>query len=65
MIFKPYNIVECKFFVYKRSAEMHTKFMKYFEDEDYIKKQLFDANSDEVNKLLKRFFVVKSETKNK
>lgn len=44
---------------------MHTKFMKYFEDEDYIKKQLFDANSDEVNKLLKRFFVVKSETKNK
>lgn len=35
--------------------------MKYFEDEDYIKKQLYNAKSDEVNKLLKRFFEIKSE----
>ena len=36
--------------------------MKYFEDEGFIKKQLFNAKSNEINKLLKRFFIVKSET---
>ena len=38
--------------------------MKYFEDEDFIKKQLFDSEVQNINKLLKRYFTVKNETKN-
>ena len=39
-------------------------YMRYFEDEDFIKKQLFDSEIDNVNKLLKRFFEVKNKSNN-
>lgn len=38
--------------------------MKYYEDEEFIKKQLFRAEAKNINKLLKRYFEVKSDTKN-
>lgn len=37
--------------------------MKFYEDEDFITKQLYDANAEDINKLLKRYFVVKSQQK--
>ncbi len=32
--------------------------MKYLEDEEFIKKQLYDAKANSVDKLLRRYFVV-------
>ena len=37
--------------------------MKYYEDEDFIAKQLFDAESENINNLLKRYFIVKGNRK--
>ena len=38
--------------------------MKYLEDEDFIKKQLFNSEVQNVNKLLKRYFQIRENTKN-
>lgn len=35
--------------------------MKFYEDEDFITKQLYDANVENVDKLLKRYFKIKLE----
>lgn len=37
--------------------------MKYIEDEDFVAKQLYNSKSDNVNKLLKRYFKIKSSSK--
>ena len=36
--------------------------MKNLEDEDFIAKQLFDAKSGNINKLLKRYIAVKNKS---
>lgn len=41
---------------------MYNNDMRYFEDEDFIKKQLFDSEVQNVDKLLKRYFIVKSKS---
>jgi len=38
-----------------------TKIMKYFEDERYIEKQLYDAKVDEIDKLLSAYFNIKEK----
>lgn len=37
--------------------------MKYFEDEDFIKKQLYISKAGNINNLLKRYFDIKSKNK--
>ena len=36
--------------------------MKYFEDEDFIKKQLNNSKVQNISGLLKRYFIVKDQT---
>jgi len=37
--------------------------MKYYEDEEFIEKQLFDADVQEIDKLLKNYFKVRRKQK--
>lgn len=37
--------------------------MRYFEDENFIKKQLYDAESGNIDKLLKRYFILRRKDK--
>ena len=41
----------------------YTSSMKYFEDEEFIEKQLYDADVQEIDKFIKNYFKVRRQQK--